>query len=227
MAFVLAVPGAIVAAVPLGIVGLVRTRNRARRGRGLAVSGLVVSGLWTLVLAMVAGAAMMLLIQQSGETATPPAAASGVTPSPTPVDSAPPSATPAPSTAAPTPRPVRPKKVRIKDIRIGHCIDREPTGTFETLPVVPCAQPHDVEVFAIRSLSAGRWPGDQAVSERADKACRPAFQAYVGVSYDESTLEMSWYMPTKSAWQAGDRGVTCVLRDPTGRLGATMRGRGV
>jgi hypothetical protein len=50
-ALVLAVPGVVIAAIPLAIVGFTRTRNGVRRGRALAVAGLALSWAWTLVLA--------------------------------------------------------------------------------------------------------------------------------------------------------------------------------
>jgi hypothetical protein len=226
-ALVLAVPGVLVAAIPLAIAGLVRTRHRVRRGRGLAIAGLVLSWAWTILLSAVAGAALMLVAEREA----PPAASSpGVAtapvaqPPPAPASTEPPRVTPSPTLVTP-PRSVRPKRIRVKDIRVGHCIDRTPANTFETLPVVPCVQPHDVEVYAIRGLGRGGWPGDKALTDRADKACRPPFEAYVGVPYDESTLEISWYLPTQSSWRVGDREVTCILHDPAGRLVGTMKGR--
>ncbi len=119
---------------------------------------------------------------------------------------------------------MRPKKIRIDKLRAGHCIDREPTDTFETMPVVPCGQPHDVEIYAVRDLRGGRWPGQQAVDELADEACRAAFRTYVGVEYNESTLEISWSTPTADGWRYGDRSALCILNDPAGRLVGSMKG---
>jgi hypothetical protein len=146
------------------------------------------------------GAAAVLL----GQDRTPPDASSAaaadlpvVTSSPTPAATA--TAHPSPSSSARPPD--RPRKIRIDKVRAGQCVDREPTGqTFETLPVVPCGQAHDLEIYAIRKLGGGRWPGNDAVQNLAEKACRAAFQTYVGVAYDESTLEIGWYTPTAAGW---------------------------
>ncbi|HEU4424436.1 MAG TPA: septum formation family protein [Pilimelia sp.] len=227
-ALALAIPGLVVAAIPLAITGLARTRGKARRGRGLAIAGLALSWLWTVLLATVAGAAMMLVAQDQAPPPDSSAAAAGVPlvqPQPTPTASQPPSVVASPSPRPPAAPPVRPKKVRVKNLRPGHCVDREPTKVFETLPVVPCAQSHAVEIYAIPNLGRGKWPGETAIYDRAENACRAAFEAYVGVPYDESTLEIGGSAPTQDSWRAGDRNAICILRDPAGRLVGTMKGR--
>jgi hypothetical protein len=226
-ALVLAVPGILVAAIPLAIAGLVRTRHRVRRGRGLAIAGLVLSWAWTILLSAVAGAALMFVAEREARPAASSqgaASAPVAQPPPAPVSSEPPGITPSPTPGTP-PRPVKPKRISTEKIKVGHCIDRMPAKTFVTLPVVPCVQPHDVEVYAIRNLGRGGWPGDKALADRADKACHPVFATYVGVPYDQSTLETSWYGPTQAGWRAGNREVACLLYDPAGRLVGTMKGR--
>lgn len=49
-ALVFGVLGLGVVAIPCGIVGIVRTKNGLRRGRKLAIGGLVAAGVWTVVL---------------------------------------------------------------------------------------------------------------------------------------------------------------------------------
>jgi hypothetical protein len=52
--FVLGVVGVVPLSIPLGIVGLRRTRRDGRRGRNLAVAGLTVSGCWLAIFAVLA-----------------------------------------------------------------------------------------------------------------------------------------------------------------------------
>jgi hypothetical protein len=46
----------------------------------------------------------------------------------------------------------------------------------------------------------------------------------MGIAYDESTLEVSWYTPTAASWRNNDRTAQCILDDPAGRLVDTMKG---
>ncbi len=51
--FILGILGTIVLAVPFSIVGLVQIRRTRQRGKGLAITGLVLSGVWVLIGAIV------------------------------------------------------------------------------------------------------------------------------------------------------------------------------
>ena len=53
--FVLAVVGVVPLSVPLGIIGLRRTRRTGVRGRSMAVSALVLSGCWAVIFSVLAG----------------------------------------------------------------------------------------------------------------------------------------------------------------------------
>ncbi len=90
-----------------------------------------------------------------------------------------------------------------------------------------CDEPHRAEVFAIERLegNAGTpYPGDEAIDEQADAACDRAFEAYVGIPYDESRLRAIFYAPTEQTWPGGDRRVTCVVEAGGEPLTASVRG---
>ena len=120
------------------------------------------------------------------------------------------------------------------DLRVGDClIDayfREAEGqgeegeTFDSVPAVPCEEPHGVEVYAIVSLDEGEWPGESAVGEQADDVCYDRFESFVGRSYETSVLDFGSYLPTEDSWAAGDRGVTCLVFDPSGQVRGTLEG---
>lgn len=102
---------------------------------------------------------------------------------------------------------------------VGECVDAlVPDGEEVTdLPVIDCAQEHLGEVVGtIDVAEAETWPGQAAHEEQAATDCDPAFTAYVGRSYQESRLEMSYLYPTESSWASGDRQIVCIVFEPEG-----------
>ena len=110
VALVTSVIGALIASVPLGIIGLVRTKDRRRGARWAAVTALALSAAWVVV-----GVVVFALLGSS--TAAGGAALGGASAAPSP-SSLFPSDTPSPvaptTTPTPTPTPtatVKPAKV--------------------------------------------------------------------------------------------------------------------
>ncbi|MGL5928716.1 MAG: DUF4333 domain-containing protein [Dermatophilaceae bacterium] len=89
---------------------------------------------------------------------------------------------------------------------------------------IDCARPHDWEVFEVRSLAAGPWPGDDSVSEDANEICFDAFPTYTGEAFDDSALDGGFYWPGQEAWESGDRSVQCYLYDPQRETGRALTG---
>jgi putative regulator of septum formation len=111
---------------------------------------------------------------------------------------------------------------------VGECVDAlVPDGEEVTdLPVVDCTGEHLGEVVGTLDVAeADTWPGQAAHEEQADSGCAPAFATYVGRSYEESRLEMSYLYPTESSWAAGDRQIVCIVFEPEGaRRTGTVKG---
>lgn len=99
-------------------------------------------------------------------------------------------------------------------IQVGDCLDYAALGSGEinTVPVVPCAEPHDGEVYAEMSLPDGDYPGDDAVGEQADTFCYDQFATFVGIPWDDSSLDYSPLTPTADSWEGfDDRLIQCVV----------------
>lgn len=105
----------------------------------------------------------------------------------------------------------------VMDVRPGDCFDDPDTSQDEVyrLQAVPCSQPHDNEVFAVESVAGSfgpEFPGDQALETRSYEVCGGAvFDAYVGETYLDSSLDVFTLTPTEDSWSEGDREVVCVL----------------
>jgi len=111
-------------------------------------------------------------------------------------------------------------------LRVGDCMASTDEATeVQTVPTRPCTELHDSEIFASTTLPDGDFPGDDAVTATADDFCYGQFQTFVGMAYEQSVLELSYFMPSKESWDGmGDREVLCILVDPAGGVTGTMQG---
>ena len=98
------------------------------------------------------------------------------------------------------------------DLRVGDCISELKGGEeVATTTVVPCADPHDYELFANFDLEAVAYPGNEAVVELTMERCLERFAEYFQIAYEESALDVSAFYPTEDSWSgAADRGVSCL-----------------
>lgn len=106
-------------------------------------------------------------------------------------------------------------------LRVGDCLN-DP-GSDEVLEVVtvPCADPHDYEVYHHAELEDGEYPTN--LQETADDICMAAFTQFVGIPYAESTLGFTHYTPTLMSWlHDGDRAVDCLAYDEGLTSGSLM-----
>ncbi len=108
----------------------------------------------------------------------------------------------------------------VDDIAVGDCLDIPEEDVLSTVDTIDCAEPHDLEVFALVDLSdvsiefssISSYPGDNAVYEAAFEACWDEFESYVGVPYEDSVIYLDAFTPTLEGWdEQGDRIVNCVL----------------
>lgn len=113
--------------------------------------------------------------------------------------------------------------VDVFSLAIGDCFDDEGSAEEVTsVPIVPCDQPHDNEVFHEFEIADGEFPGDDAVSTEADEKCVAAFDAFAGIAYADSTLDVFSLRPTAAGWEQGDRLVQCAIYDPAQQVSGTL-----
>lgn len=112
-------------------------------------------------------------------------------------------------------------------IRVGDCLETLDWSAegFNTVPVIPCAEAHESEVYAATDLPDGDYPGDAAVAEAADEFCYAQFQGFVGMAWEDSVLEFGYLSPSQESWERGnDREVLCLIMDPTGLVSGSLAG---
>jgi hypothetical protein len=111
------------------------------------------------------------------------------------------------------------------EIRVGDCLnDATASGTVTTVPIVPCTEPHDSEAYASIMLDDGDFPGDDAIQEKANAGCVEQFTEFVGLEYNASELEYTFYFPSEDSWSQGDREILCEVYDPESQTTGTLRG---
>jgi hypothetical protein len=109
------------------------------------------------------------------------------------------------------------------DIAVGDCLNSQSAaGTVSELPVVPCTEAHDSEVFHIYNVPGDTFPGD--FTQMRDEQCMPAFQTFVGLPYDQSVIEVTTLEPTAETWADGDRELVCIAVDPAGNVTGSLQG---
>ncbi|WP_158562922.1 septum formation family protein [Marinitenerispora sediminis] len=110
-------------------------------------------------------------------------------------------------------------------IAVGDCLnDAAMTGEVQEVPVISCDQPHDSEVYASVIMADGAFPGDEAVNSEAETKCDEEFTSFVGLTYMESVLLYSWYVPTEQSWSNGDREILCLISSPDGQTTGSLQG---
>lgn len=120
-------------------------------------------------------------------------------------------------------------EMSVFDLRTGDCFDDPATlaGPVEKVPVVPCSDPHDNEIYFAFELPDGDFPGASAVDGAADDRCLTEFEPFVGVGYFDSVLDYFAITPTSGSWDQGDRTVYCVIYElDLSKLVGSARGAG-
>lgn len=110
-------------------------------------------------------------------------------------------------------------------LKVGDCLDlssQDSESTVSSLPVTPCGESHDAEIYAEYTFTDTSFPDD--VDSRTQEFCLTEFPTFVGMDYDTSELEITYLVPSESSWADGDRVSLCIVVDSAGGLTATMQG---
>lgn len=126
----------------------------------------------------------------------------------------------------------------LPDFVVGDCYDDhsdvpDVTGTSMVeaqVEKVPCSAPHDAEVYLVFDHPAppdATYPGDGAIFDAAVDGCLPPFEAFVGIPYEQSSLDVYFLTPSEQGFnRLDDRQMVCsvVNLDGSPMPGGTARG---
>lgn len=85
-------------------------------------------------------------------------------------------------------------------------------GELTEIPTVDCGEAHDAQFIHVFDIDQdGDFPGADAINAAAQEGCLAGFEDFIGLSYEESVLELQWIPPNEDTWgPANDRQVLCV-----------------
>jgi hypothetical protein len=113
----------------------------------------------------------------------------------------------------------------VTDLQVGDCFNNSASTEVSQVDAVPCAEPHQYELFHVFRLGGTAYPTTSDLDSQSAAACTPAFAAYVGHDYETSTLYISTLYPTSDGWSHGDREVQCVVHnDAESKVTGSVRG---
>jgi hypothetical protein len=186
--------GGILFSVVFGIVALVQIPRRNQQGKGMAIAGLIVSGVWLLALVAGLGLALVAASRDSGGS----------------------SATVLPTHASAS------KDLAVGDCINGLLkldLDEE---LRRNPPTVACSEAHEGEVYHVIKLSGTSFPGDTTIQKQAEDGCADALPGYAPDEKTKD-LEVYYLYPTSRSWILGDRDITCLAVSEGAKLTGSLR----
>ncbi len=97
-------------------------------------------------------------------------------------------------------------------LQVGDCFDQELGAEVESLSAIPCADDHELEVYAKFDMPDGDFPGDDVVTAAAEEGCLERFSDYVGIEYADSIYFYTFLSPLEDGWnRIDDREIVCLL----------------
>lgn len=199
-AFVLGLVGVWVLGIVLGIVALRRIRRTAQQGRGLAIAGIVLSGIWLAITALV-----LVVGLGSGPVVTPPSSASS-------------------STGASGSHSVDPFT-----LTTGDCFDNPTptpgqTQTVNTVIKTLCTQPHNAQIYATFNVSGSAlsYPGAAKMHSLASSGCTARVRTSLDGSKLTDSMSIRFLYPLQDSWLGGHRTISCIVYNPTPTLTSSV-----
>lgn len=111
------------------------------------------------------------------------------------------------------------------DIEIGDCLNGLRAVEYDTLvtslPAVPCADPHEGEVYASFELAEGAYPGLDGVVAAADQRCAQALATYSASAWEDPNIGLFYLYPDERGWRQ-TREVVCIALAIEGTLTGSL-----
>ena len=105
------------------------------------------------------------------------------------------------------------------NLEVGDCMNVSDLATEVTeVPTIDCAEEHEAEIYAAKDLPDGDFPGDAAISDEVLNYCLEQFDTFVGMAYEESSLDFNAITPSSESWGEGDREIVCYIYELDGSM---------
>lgn len=102
------------------------------------------------------------------------------------------------------------------ELRVGDCFDLKDPESDEVTDVTarPCNEEHEYELFFTEPMADGPYPSKDDFTQFVVDSCGPAFDTFVGRTYEDSVLDIYWMYPLEDVWSSGDHDVQCAVFHP-------------
>ncbi|WP_031519253.1 DUF4190 domain-containing protein [Streptomyces sp. NRRL F-5123] len=181
-----------------GLVGMKQVKQRAERGRGMAIAGVVLGGVWAALWAVLITLGAMGKLDDGNTSIGDLKAGQCFN---TVNDEL--SGTEGPPT--------------LDDKKVTHTVD-----------VVDCSDEHDAEAYDVYQIQADRdapYPGVDKVGADAQDTCVKNARSYLDGKTPASGIHVYFYIPPPQDWAANHRQVICFFGFPDGKVTGTMKER--
>jgi hypothetical protein len=191
-----------IGAIGFGIAALREVKRRNERGRGLAIAGIALGGVWAVVLAVVMVVALVAASHDLPDTEDGSGYGSGGSSSDT---------------------------RNVFDLSSGDCFVKPAgSGTEGVVDVrtVDCADPHYGEVFGDADSAAKSFPGKAALVADATKGCNDALPEFAPDGWKLPVdAEVHFFYPDQRSWdlEGAYPHSTCFLTDTTGHMTGSLQ----
>jgi hypothetical protein len=118
-----------------------------------------------------------------------------------------------------------PLRATVFRLHPGQCFNSLPNG-IAGAHAIPCAQPHDGEIYGDFRVAGRSWPGAAVLAGHARQGCQSRLGGYLNPQLNTYGLDESYAYPNEGAWAAGVHSVICEIRSTRGKLTGSVRASG-
>ena len=105
--------------------------------------------------------------------------------------------------------------VAADDLKVGDCFVIPNGTTIQTVEKLACTESHNAEVIFVGEHDGTTYPISLTLDRFIDEKCVPAFEPYVGRSFDsDPEMTIGYFYPSRDTWDSGDRTITCYVAQP-------------
>ncbi len=190
--FILGLIGGGLLSVIFGIIALNKIRQQPQRGKGLAIAGLCLTGVWVVVLVVTIGVKVHTASERSVITGQITKGGH-----------------------------LSVLSMRAGDC-FQNPSGTSPAETVTQVTAVPCTTPHNAQVIALLPVPGSAYPGKDAFHAQAVTACQAAVRGDLDQSKLTSTMHLLWLYPLPQAWTNGQHSISCFVVDSSADLTSSL-----
>jgi hypothetical protein len=120
--------------------------------------------------------------------------------------------------------------VSVFELEPGMCFPTldEARAEVQELAPVDCGTEHTQEFMGTVTYpteeTGDAFPGQDVLDAFAQGACAEQFESYVGVSYLDSELFLTYLLPSPRSWDQDDRSISCFVTSAGAPLEGSVKG---